>query len=67
MENTDFLTDQEKQAIKILNFQATFDGIVTSEDDIKFILEQGIKKFIAKKRQHLVSITKTAYPIRIKY
>jgi flagellar assembly factor FliW len=63
----DFLTNEEKQAIKVLNFTATFDGIIESEDDIRFMLEKGIEKFIPKKRQHLVSITETAYPIRIKY
>ena len=61
------LTDQEKQSIKALNFIAKFDGIIQSEDDIKYILKQGIDKFIPKKRQHLVSITESAYPIRIKY
>ena len=34
---------------------------------IKFLLKQGIEKFIPKKRRHLVSITETAYPVRIKY
>lgn len=63
----DFLTNEEKQAVKVLNFTATFDGIIQSEDDIRFMLEKGIEKFISKKRQHLVSITETAYPIRIKY
>jgi len=63
MEN---LTDKEKQSIRVLNFTAVFDGIM-AENDIKFMLRMGIEKFIAKKRQHLVSITDTAYPIRIKY
>ena len=63
----EFLTNEEKQSIKVLNFIATYDGVIQSEDEIKFILKQGIKKFIAKKRQHLVSITETAYPIRIEY
>lgn len=60
-------TDEEKTAIKVLNFTATFDGLITSEVDIKYILQKGIEKFIAKERQHLVSITDTAYPIKIKY
>lgn len=61
------LTTDERRAIRTLNYVATFDGIIPNEDDIKFLLNQGIKKFIAPKRQHLVSITETAYPIRIKY
>ena len=63
----EFLTNEEKQAIKVLNFIATYDGVIQSEDEIKYLLEQGIEKFIAKKRRHLVSITETAYPVRIKY
>lgn len=61
------LTDKEKQSIRTLNYIATFDGVIESEDEIKYLLNEGIKKFIAPKRQHLVSITETAYPIRIKY
>ena len=61
------LTENEKQSIKTLNFIATFDGVIESEDNIKYLLNEGIKKFIAPKRQHLVLITETAYPIRIKY
>lgn len=63
----EFLTNEEKQAIKVLNFIATYDGVIESEDEIKYLLKQGIEKFIPKKRRHLVSITETAYPIRIKY
>ena len=63
----EFLTNEEKQAIKVLNFIATYDGVIESEDEIKYLLKQGIEKFIPKKRRHLVSIAKTAYPIRIKY
>jgi flagellar assembly factor FliW len=63
----EFLTNEEKQAIKVLNFIATYDGIIQSEDEIKYLLKQGIEKFIPKKRRHLVSITETAYPVRIKY
>ena len=61
------LTDKEKQSIKVLNYIATFDGIITDEEDIKLLLNEGIKKFIAVKRQHFVSLTDRAYPIRIKY
>lgn len=64
---TEFLTNKEKQAIRVLNFIATYDGVIQSEDEIKFLLKQGIEKFIHKKRRHLVSITETAYPVRIKY
>lgn len=61
------LTDKEKQSIRTLNYIATFDGVIESEDEIKYLLNEGIKKFITPKRQHLVSITETAYPVRIKY
>lgn len=60
------LTNKEKQSIRVLNFTATYDGMM-EENDIRFLLEQGIKKFISKNRQKLVSITETAYPMRIKY
>jgi len=63
----EFLTNEEKQAIKVLNFIATYDGVIQSEDEIKYLLKQGIEKFIPKKRRHLVSIIETAYPVRIKY
>ena len=63
----EFLTNEEKQAIKVLNFIATYDGIIEDEEEIKYLLKQGIEKFIPKKRRHLVSITETAYPVRIKY
>ena len=61
------LTDKEKQSIRTLNYIATFDGLIESEEDIRYLLNVGIKKFIAPKRQHLVSLTETAYPVRIKY
>jgi len=61
------LTEKEKQSIRTLNYVATYDGIIENEEDIRYILQQGIEKYISKKRQHLVSITETAYPIRIKY
>jgi len=67
MGTKEFLTNEEKQAIKVLNFIATHDGIIESEYEIKYLLKQGIGKFISKRRRHLVSITETAYPIRIKY
>lgn len=67
MEKKEFLTNEEKQSIKVLNFIATYDGVIQSEDEIKYLLKQGVEKFIPKKRQHLVSITETAYPVRIKY
>jgi len=66
MQTGESLTSDEKKAIKVLNFIATYDGVIQSEDEIKFILKQGIEKFIAKARQHLVAITETAYPIRVK-
>ena len=60
------LTDKEKQSIRTLNYIATFDGVIESEDDRRYMLNEGIKKFIAPKRQYLVSITETAYPMRLK-
>ena len=63
----EFLTNEEKQAIKVLNFIATYDGVIEDEEEIKYLLKQGIEKFIPKNRRHLVSITETAYPVRIKY
>lgn len=59
------LTENEKQAIRTLNYIATFDGIITNENDIIFLLNVGINKFISPKRQCLVSVNETAYPIRI--
>lgn len=61
------LTNEEKAILKALNFVATYDGIITSEDNIKYLLNQAIEKFIPKSRQHLVSVTETVYPVRIKY
>lgn len=61
------LTDKEKQSIKVLNFMATFDGIIEDNCEIVYILMKGVEKFIAKSRQHLVSINGDDYPIKIKY
>lgn len=61
----EFLTNEEKHAVKVLNHIALYDGIIRDENDIIFLLEKGIEKFIPKKRRHLVSIAKTAYPIKI--
>ena len=58
------LSIKEKQSIRVLNFAATYDGIM-SNNEIKWMLRMGIEKFICKSRRHLVSITKTAHP-RIK-
>jgi hypothetical protein len=66
MKNTTVLTDKEKQSIKVLNYVASFDGIILNPDDIKYILRVGIENYIAKCRKHLVSIVDT-YPIKIKY
>ena len=63
----EFLTNEEKQAINVLNFIATFDGVIKSEYEIKYLLKQGIEKFIPEKRRNLVSINESAYPVRIKY
>ena len=61
------LTTKEKAYIRAMNFMATFDGIITNEDDIKYMLDKGLERLVAKSRRHLVTITETAYPIRIKY
>ncbi len=60
------LTDREKQSIMALNHIVTFDGIITDENDIKYLLTEGINRVVAKKRRHLVCITETDCPIRIK-
>ena len=59
------LTNEEKRVIKVLNFVATFDGLI-KEDEIKYLLDQGIDKFISKKHRHLVTISETDYPTKIK-
>ena len=60
------LTNEEGLAVKVLNFIAEFDGIILEESEREYLLKRGIEKFIANKRQHLVKVTETAYPIRIK-
>ena len=42
------LTPQEKQAVKVLNFIARYDGIIQCEDDIILLLQHGIEKFIKR-------------------
>lgn len=64
---TDRLNDIEKKAINVMNFVATFDGVIDDEDDLRYILLKAIEKYISPKRRHLVSVTETAYPMRIKY
>ncbi len=59
------LTPQEKQAVKVLNFIARYDGIIQCEDDIILLLQHGIEKFISKKHRDLVLINRNVYPIRI--
>ncbi len=59
------LTNEEKIAVRVLNFIAEFDGVITNEYERWYLLNQGMKRFIRKKRQHLVRITKTKYTIRI--
>jgi len=67
MKKNEVLTEKEKQSIRVLNYVATYDGVITNDTDVEYLLQQGIKKFVSKKRQHLVSLTETAYPMRIKY
>jgi len=61
------LTEKEIQTVKTLNYIAKFDGIITDHEEMMYLMERSIEKFIAPKRQYLVSLTKTAYPIRIKF
>lgn len=60
------LTNEERTAINVLNYIATFDGIITNEEDRHNILNYGIFKFIPTKKRELLSITETAYPMKIK-
>lgn len=68
MKNADkknVLTSSEKQAIKVLNHIATFDGIIQYEDDIKYILQSGIEEFIHPKNREYVYISTKSYPMQI--
>lgn len=60
-----YLTNEEKQSVKVLNYIAKYDGIIRSEEDIVYLLNQGIEKFIPKSRRHLVRVNTDAYPVRI--
>lgn len=66
-ENKTYLTVNEKKTIQVLNFIATFDGIITNEHDMIYILQHGIENFISPKKRHLVTIDDNVYPIKIKY
>lgn len=59
------LTNEERIAVRVLNFIAEFDGIIVDESEREYLLKRGIERFIGNKRQHLVRVTETAYPIRI--
>lgn len=59
------LTSEENQSVKVLNFIAEHDGVITSEEDIRYLLKRGIENFIHKSRQHLLSISKSTFPIKI--
>ena len=59
------LTIKEKEAIKVLNYIATFDGIIQDEIDIIYMLNAGINKFIPKSKRNLVEIQSNRYPIKI--
>jgi hypothetical protein len=60
------LTNNEKHAIKVLNFVAEYDGIIPDESDMEAILTYGIHRFVAESRQHLCYVNTSKYPIRIK-
>ena len=62
--NKEYLTDLEKQSIKVLNSVTKYDGFLTEEDSV-YILEHEMKKFIPKKRHHLIYINREAYPVKI--
>jgi hypothetical protein len=66
MAKKQFLTENEKTAIRVLNYIATFDGIITSNDDIFYLLNQGVQKFIPKGKRNLVSINEDSYPLKIR-
>jgi hypothetical protein len=57
-------TAQEKEAIKVLNFIASYDGIIRGEEERCYLLQQGILKFIAKSRQQKLKINED-YPQKI--
>jgi glutamate racemase len=59
------LSDREIGAVKALNFVASHDGILTEEQDIKYILSSGMEKFIPKRKRHLLEVREDHYPIRI--
>lgn len=59
------LNQQERHTIKILNFISSFDGIINSEDNIEYILKQGIQQLIPKNKQKYLSVNKEIYPIKI--
>jgi hypothetical protein len=60
------LTDKELAYIKAINYIVSYDGIITSNEDIKYLINQAIEVLIPKYKRHLVSVTETAYPTKIK-
>lgn len=64
-QKTTTLSETERKAISVLNFIATYDGLLGAAE-IKYVLGCGIEKFIPKKKRHLVSISENSYPIKIR-
>lgn len=60
-----FLTPKQITHIKTLNYIATYDGVIENEDDMVYLLDKGIEKFIPKNKRHLVKINTSRYPIGI--
>lgn len=60
------LIDKEKQSIRVLNYVATFEDNINSEN-VWSILHHGIEKFIDKDRRQLVTINSSKNPKRIEY
>jgi len=65
MKNLEIFSEQENVALKVLNYIASFDGIIRDEEEIKFILNEGIKKFISKKNRKFLKVI-NSYPIKIR-
>lgn len=59
------LSEKEKQTIKVLNFILLFDGMLDNEDDVIYLLKSVINRFISKKKQHLLYLSESSYPMRI--
>jgi hypothetical protein len=59
------LTIRENTAIDVVNELLTYDGIITSEEERRYLAELLLAKFVSKKKIGLLRITETAYPMRV--